>query len=109
LGKADNKHKHFYYRVLPLHEIISLALGIGVNSKGCWKIYNELIENFGNEFNILLNIDKIRLANIVKNELLVDLIIKNREGKIKVKPGYDGVYGQAILSGMKVDKQKKLF
>ena len=28
---------------------------------------------------------------------LVNLIIKNREGKIKVKPGYDGEYGKAVL------------
>jgi len=94
---ADYKNKKLYYTLLPLHEIISLAIGIGMNSKGCWKIYNELIERFGNEFNILLNVSKEELRKVSKNELLIDLIILNRKGKIKVKPGYDGVYGKALL------------
>jgi uncharacterized protein (TIGR00375 family) len=110
LGAADHKNKKCYYRILPLHEIISLAIGIGINSKGCWKIYNELIDHFGNEMNILLNVPREKLGVIVKNELLLDLIIRNREGRIKVKPGYDGVYGEAILgkSDVRVEKQKKL-
>lgn len=104
-GPADYKNKKKYYTLLPLHELISLALGSGMNSKSCWRVYNELIEHFKNEFNILLNVEKIELAKVLKNELLVELIILNRQGRIKVKPGYDGVYGQAILP----EKQAKLF
>jgi uncharacterized protein (TIGR00375 family) len=101
-------NKKLFYKLLPLHEIISLALGIGMNSKGCWKIYNELIERFGNEFNILLNVSREELSKVLKNELLIDLIVLNREGKIKVKPGYDGVYGEALLPKGS-EKQEKLF
>jgi len=97
LGESEHKNKKCYYSILPLHEIISLAIGIGVNSKGCWKLYDELINKFGNEFNVLLNVSRDDLASVVKNSLLVDLIIRNREGRIKVKPGYDGAYGVAIL------------
>ena len=57
------------------------------------------------EFNILLKVEKAELAKVLKNEVLVDLIIKNREGKIDVKPGFDGNYGEAILP----EKQQKLF
>ncbi len=110
LGEASHNKKKFYYKILPLHEIISLALGIGVNSKGCWKIYNELIDKFENEFNVLLYVSKEKLGAVIKNELLLNLILKNREGKINVKPGYDGVYGEAVLpSEVKIEKQKKLF
>jgi uncharacterized protein (TIGR00375 family) len=108
LAKRENsnhKIKKQYYTILPLHELISLSIGIGMASKGAWKVYDNLIENFGNEFNILLNVSKKDLINVLKDGLLVDLIIKNREGQIKIKPGYDGIYGEALLS----EKQKTLF
>jgi uncharacterized protein (TIGR00375 family) len=97
---ADYSAKKKYYTILPLHEIISLALGKGMNTKTCWSVYNKLIEKFGNEFNILLNVDRQEFTRILENDLLIDLIIKNREGKIKIKPGYDGVYGKALLKNM---------
>jgi len=100
-----NPNRKPFYKILPLHELIALSLGMSMNSKGSWKVYNELIEKFGNEFNILLNTDKIELSKVLKNQLLIDLILQNREGRIKVKPGYDGVYGQAMLS----EKQARLF
>jgi uncharacterized protein (TIGR00375 family) len=86
-----------FYKILPLHELIALAKGMGLNSKGCWKTYDDLINNFKNEFNILLNVRQDELERVVKDPLLVDLIFRNRIGNIKVKPGYDGVYGQALL------------
>ncbi|MFA5857074.1 MAG: endonuclease Q family protein [Candidatus Pacearchaeota archaeon] len=97
-GKSKLKNKKIYYKILPLHEIISLALGTGINSKACWKIYNDLIINFNNEIDILLNIEKDKLKEFLKNDFLVELILRNREGKIKVKPGYDGIYGEALIS-----------
>jgi PHP family Zn ribbon phosphoesterase len=93
-----------FYTLLPLHEIISLSNGTGLQSKRTWDIYNFLIENFENEFNILLNVHKEKLLEKNADAKLVELIIKNREGKIKVKPGYDGVYGEALLG----EEQKKL-
>jgi len=43
---------------------------------------------------------------------IADVIIKNRSNEIRVKPGYDGVYGEPILSGGKdekiIRKQKNL-
>lgn len=86
-----------------MHEIISLAIGSGVNSKAVWNIYNLLINKFGNEFNVMLFISKEEIFNLLKNEFLTDLIILNREGKIQVKPGYDGVYGKALIGGKEVN------
>lgn len=86
-----------FYKTLPLHELISLYVGVNMQTKKVWAIYNLLIEKFQNELNILLNISKEELIENKTDEKLIDLILKNREGKIKVKPGYDGEYGIAQL------------
>ena len=93
-----------FYKILPLHELISLYIKANMQTKKVWEIYNPLIEKFENEFNILLNISREELEKEKINEKLIDLILKNRQGLIKVKPGYDGEYGVAQL-----DEQKTLF
>ena len=40
------------------------------------------------------------------SEKLAKLIIANRQGKIKVKPGYDGVYGEALIDGEEIPKKQ---
>ncbi len=86
-----------FYRLLPLHEVIALAIGGNLEGKKTWGIYNELIKNFDNELHILLHSSKESLLGKSFDAKLVDLILKNREEKIKVSPGYDGEYGKAFL------------
>ena len=94
-----------FYKLLPLHEVIALAYGIGMETKKTWEVYNRLIKEFKTEFNILLRVSEQDLLRKEFDEKLSDLIIRNREQKIKIKPGYDGKYGVAIIS----EEQKKLF
>lgn len=103
-GFKPEKAKIFY-KLLPLHEIISLHAGTSMNTKRVWEIFNKLIEKFGNEFNVLLSVSKEDLAEVVDSKL-VDLIIKNRQGLIQVKPGYDGVYGETLMGDEKVEEIK---
>jgi len=109
LANRDSNFKpqdaKFYYKILPLHELISLNIGSAMESKGVWSIYNSLLDFFGNEFNILLNISKEEFQSKDINNKLIELILKNREGKINVTPGYDGEYGKAMIG----EKQEKLF
>lgn len=88
----ERKSEKLVYEILPLHEVISTAVGKGMNTKTVWKEYDKLIEKFGNEFNILLEAKKEELNGVVEDKI-IDLLMKNREGKINVKPGYNGVYG----------------
>jgi len=101
ISKHPNGHRpknaRPFYRLLPLHEVIALFLGSTVENKKTWAVYNPLIEYFGNEFNILMNVSKEKLLGKNVDAKLVELILKNRTENIKVKPGYDGEYGQAIL------------
>jgi len=94
-----------FYKLLPLHELIALITGVDMQSKKVWEVYNSLIREFDNEFNILLDVSGEEMISKNVNEKLIGLILKNREGKIKVKPGFDGEYGKATLEGI----QKKLF
>ncbi len=102
------KGAHPFKRMIPLSEIISAVLVKGIATKGVWLEYNKLINEFKTEFNILLNASFEDLKKITK-EKIAKLIIKNRKGKIKIKPGYDGVYGVPILDGEEqVSKQVSL-
>jgi uncharacterized protein (TIGR00375 family) len=101
--KPENAKK--FYKLLPLHELLALALETSMESKAVWKEYNSLIEIFGNEFNILLNVSKEEFIGKKVKEKIIELILNNREEKIKVKPGYDGEYGVALAE----EKQGKLF
>ena len=90
-----------FYKLLPLHELISLNVGVSMNSKRVWGIYNSMIEKFDNEFNILLKVPREELIKEGVDAKLVGLIIKNRSGNIKIKPGFDGVYGVAEIGDVK--------
>jgi len=87
----------YFYKLLPLHEIIALSIENNMQSKKVWDIYNSLIKIFTDEFNILLTVSKEELIRNNVEAKLVELIIRNRQQKIKVKPGYDGEYGKALL------------
>ena len=105
--KAGYKPKNAkpYYLLVPLHELIAITLGSTLSSRKTWEIYNLLIKEFDNEFNILLKVEKEDLMKVLpENEKLVEIILMNRDNKLKIKPGYDGTYGQIILS----DKQTRL-
>ncbi len=84
--------------LIPLSEIIAVLNGFPVASKKTWQAYNTLIEAFGSEFSVMLEAEEKKLA-AVAGEKLAAAIMKNREGKIKVEPGYDGEYGKPVLGG----------
>jgi uncharacterized protein (TIGR00375 family) len=95
-----------FVSVIPLSELISHVYGITLTKT--WTVYNELIARFGNEFQVLLDAPYEELKKIT-DEKLADFIIKNREGKIQVTPGYDGEYGVPVFDGNTAPKPMKEF
>ena len=84
--------------LLPLSELIAAVLGQEVFTKKVWAAYNTLIGRFGNEFSVLLEAERGELERLAGRRL-ADTILSNREGKIRVSPGYDGMYGKIARAG----------
>jgi len=97
--------------LVPLEEIIAEVLGRGRAANQVKKEYQNLIEKFDSEFNILLNVKREDLETATLPEI-AEGIIRVREGKVIKEPGYDGVYGKIRIFSKAEDsfpKQKTLF
>ncbi len=103
-GYKPSNAIHFY-SLLPLHELIASAYSTSITSKLCWKIYNEIILSLGNEFTALLEAKKEKLFSLKLSNLLIEIILLSRRGKLAVNPGFDGEYGTIKLP----EQQVKLF
>ncbi len=85
-----------YKNVVPLPEIIADFYGVNRSSKKVDKLYFDIIAQAKNEFQVTLDLDLLELKKIMP-ALLADGIIKMREKKLKVSPGFDGQYGQVDI------------
>jgi uncharacterized protein (TIGR00375 family) len=87
-----------FVRLLPLSEIIQTVLHVdSPSTRKVWDVYNSLIAKFGNEYTVLIDAAKDALAAVVDNEV-AEAIVRVREGNIRIAPGYDGIYGQLVIS-----------
>ena len=103
------KNRPEFYKLLPLSELISGSIGAPVASKKVFEVFNKLIEKFGSEYAIDLEADEKSLKEVA-GERLTKLILENRDGKIRVTPGFDGQYGVAVIDEKEImpeDGEKK--
>ena len=87
-----------YKNIIPLDQIIADSIGLGNTGNTGWpkKVvieYEKLINYFGNEFNVLLESGKEDLKKATLSEI-AEGVIKVREQKVHIEPGYDGEYGK---------------
>jgi uncharacterized protein (TIGR00375 family) len=81
--------------LLPLHELIGYTLNQGVATKKVASIYSKLLEKFGSEFNVLLGEGRKEIEKTASSKV-ADIILSNRAGRLKIEPGYDGLYGRIL-------------
>ncbi len=87
------KNSPSFYSIIPLPEIISETLKVGVNSKAVEKEYFGMLEKLGNEFKILMDCKTEEIADAGFAQI-AEAISRMRNGKVYIKPGYDGEYGK---------------
>jgi len=86
-----------YMHLLPLSEIIATVLSVAYPSvQKVWDVYNTLVARFGDEYTVLIGASLDEMSKIVEPRI-AEAIVRVREEKIKISPGYDGVYGQLVL------------
>ena len=94
----------YYQHVLPLTEIISYIKGKGVITKTVLEFYDYLIENLGNEIDILLKIKIEKIAEF--DEKLAKAIELMRKDEILFVPGGGGEYGKYFIPFTEEDRVK---
>tara|TARA_Y100000310_G_C20701635_1_gene830532 strand:- start:4114 stop:5379 length:1266 start_codon:yes stop_codon:yes gene_type:complete len=99
------KDRKPFHSLIPLSELISAVRGYAPQSKRIQAEFYDLIKG-KSEYDILLK-DSIEEVRKLTDEKLANTILQNREGKINIKPGYDGVYGVPLLEGVKVEEPEQ--
>ena len=98
--------------LVPLREIVAEALGMTVVTKRVEQEYNNLLAKAGSELEILIDSSRKDIEAVSLPEI-AEGIIRVREGKVFIEPGYDGVYGTVRIfsqQGSKaLTKQATLF
>ncbi|MCJ7804678.1 endonuclease Q family protein [Patescibacteria group bacterium] len=96
-----------YFMVVPLLEIIAEAMESTVSSQAVIGRYEQMVEKFGSEFEVLLK-TPIEFISQSFGDKTAEAINKVRQGQILVDPGYDGVFGVVkIWPDPKEEKEEK--
>lgn len=104
----EPKHPGFrpkYVHLMPLAELIASVYDKGVTTKTVQSRWQKLIDIFGTEIDVLINVS---IRQIKKVDLNVAQAIEAfRDGTIEIVPGGGGKYGQ-ILFNEKIEKKSKV-
>ncbi len=92
------EHRPPYMHLIPLAEVIGLAVQKSASSKTVTTVWESLLAEFGTEVNVLVDasMDELRAAN--RDDRVVEAISAFRTGKVSVIPGGGGKYGVIVLS-----------
>jgi len=88
------KKSYPFQKLVELDKIIASAFGVkSRSSKKVQTEYDKLIKIFGSELYILMDLPLAELVGKT-SPLIAEGIKRVREGKLEIKPGFDGQYGE---------------
>ncbi|HYM68687.1 MAG TPA: endonuclease Q family protein [bacterium] len=82
-----------FRNLIPLEEIIAEALGSQPGTGGVREEYFRLVHELGSEFGVLLDVPLEEIARHARPRI-VDGLRRVRDGRVVIRPGYDGVFGE---------------
>ncbi|MFH1046008.1 MAG: endonuclease Q family protein [Candidatus Omnitrophota bacterium] len=97
-----------FKNMIPLDEIIAESKGLSKAAQAVEQEYRLIVQRFGSELAVLLEIPEAELARGCSPRL-VQGISNARSGKVKISPGYDGEYGKIeIFTGEEKTPEKQM-
>jgi uncharacterized protein (TIGR00375 family) len=97
-------HRPPYLHLVPLAEIIAMALGIkSALAVGVQRRWNELVEG-RTEIEVLMQAE---LSELKAEPRVIEAIEAFRTGKVIVKPGGGGKYGEVTLPEQSISREQK--
>jgi uncharacterized protein (TIGR00375 family) len=86
--------------IVPLAEMIAEVMGVSsTQSKKVEAEYMRLTDELADEFTLLLDTPTDAIRKVASHPNLARAIEKMRIGDLKIKPGYDGIYGKVAIFG----------
>ncbi|HEO64027.1 MAG TPA: DNA helicase UvrD [Candidatus Omnitrophica bacterium] len=97
--------------LIPLEEIIAETKGVQAGAKSVSAEYSALIQRFGPELKILVELQESFIRDNFPSKVACG-IISVRNGRVKIEPGFDGVYGKIKIFDNNItaeSRQQELF
>jgi uncharacterized protein (TIGR00375 family) len=85
-----------FKKLIPLEEIIAEALAMTRKTKAVAQEYARLIEAFGSELSVLLDVPAQDIAALV-GDRIAEGVTRMRAGTVVISPGFDGEYGRVTI------------
>jgi PHP family Zn ribbon phosphoesterase len=95
-----------FRNLIPLEEIIAAAFGSQPGTGAVREEYLKLVRALGGEFRVLLDAPLDDLARYTRPRV-VEGVRRVREGRVLIRPGYDGVFGEIHVFGGAADEERR--
>jgi uncharacterized protein (TIGR00375 family) len=93
-------HRPEYVHLMPLSEIISIVYDKGITTKTVQRVWSKLVDNFGTELDVLLNVDIDDIKKV--NDKISPAIQAFRNKTLHVNPGGGGKYGEILFDNSEI-------